>query len=117
MKHNPEKLFKMWVSDGTNELALPLDEDLRSKPIFRKVRSSINGPWVSDNEGATYNWFQTQLKKLGEATGFKLPVGPYAFRRGAGEAFDSSSTLLSLYNATGYELTHFKATLAKPSEI
>ena len=110
MKHNPKKLsqnlikklFEMWVSDGTNELALPFDEDVWSKPIFRKVRSSVTGPRVSDDEAATYNWFQTKLKMLGEITGFKLPVGPYAFRRGAGEAFDSSSRLLSAYNAIEY---------------
>jgi hypothetical protein len=105
MKHNPKKLsqklikklFEMWVSDGTNELPLPFDEDVWSKPIFRKVRSSVTGRRVSGNEAATYNWFQTKLKMLGEVAGFKLPVGPYAFRRGAGEAFDSSSTLFSVF--------------------
>lgn len=54
--------------------------------ILHKRRESI----VSADLSATDDWLRDKLRTLGDVVGFDLPVGPYCFRRGAGDAFDSS---------------------------
>ena len=58
--------------------------------IFRKSIRSVLGIEISDDH-LPYEALNTRLKKVGELTGFSLPVGAYCFRRGNGEALDNSS--------------------------
>jgi len=88
---SPEQLFQLKVTPGLNELQLPINEKWGSTPVFRRLASSVNGVVVSADVPATDDWLRDKLKMLGEVVGFDLPVGPYCFRRGAGEAFDGSS--------------------------
>jgi len=88
---SPEQLFQLKVTPGLNELQLPIKEAYGSTPVFRRLASSVNGVVVSVDVPATDEWLRDKLKMLGEVVGFDLPVGPYCFRRGAGEAFDGSS--------------------------
>lgn len=55
---------------------------------------------VSNTVTLTTQWLQEKMKHLGEVVGFALPVGPYCFRRGNGEALDNSS--LSLARLDGW---------------
>jgi hypothetical protein len=60
------------------------------KSLFRSLKSSHRGKEVSDTATITDKWLRERMKHLGEVTSFELPVGPYCFRRGNGEALDSS---------------------------
>lgn len=88
---NPEELFQLRVPQGLNQLPLPFREEWCSVPVFRRLSTSVYGVRIAPNLAATDNWLRDKLKALGNATGFEVPVGPYCFRRGAGEALDSSS--------------------------
>ena len=87
----PDQLFRLKVTLGLHEQRLPIKEEWQQVPIFRRLKNEAAGVVVSPDSAATATWLRDKLKALGRATGFYLPVGPYCFRRGAGEAFDSSS--------------------------
>ncbi|KAK0858525.1 hypothetical protein LTR87_017765 [Friedmanniomyces endolithicus] len=86
----PDQLFSLEVPTDLRQLKLPIKQTLGDKPIFRTVVKTANGYEVSPTDAATYDWLNQQLKRLGAETGFELPVGAYAFRRGSGEALDDS---------------------------
>jgi len=90
----PEKLFLLRVPAGLNQQELPIENSMIGVPIFRRLESTVKGVRVSSTAAATDNWLRGRLATLGVITGFELPVGPYCFRRGNGEALDSSSTSL-----------------------
>lgn len=87
----PAELFRLRVTPGLHEQRLPIKEDWQRTPIFRRLKNEAHGVVVSPDLAATASWLRDKLNALGKATGLYLPVGPYCFRRGAGEAFDSSS--------------------------
>lgn len=87
----PEQLFRLKVTPGLHEQRLPIKEEWQRTPIFRRLKHEAHGVVVSPDLAATASWLRDKLNALGKATGFYFPVGPYCFRRGAGEAFDSSS--------------------------
>lgn len=88
----PEQLFRLRVPPGLNQQELPIKEEMTGVPLFRRLESTVHGLRVSAAAAATDNWLRGRLASLGAVTGFELPVGPYCFRRGNGEALDSSST-------------------------
>ena len=90
----PEQLFRLRVPPGLNQQELPIKNSMSEVPLFRRLERSCNGINVSAAAAATDKWLRERMKDLGEVTGFALPVGPYSFRRGNGEALDSSSTSL-----------------------
>ena len=93
----PEQLFGLRVPPGLNQQPVPIKDSMSGVPVFRRLESTVYGLRVSRTAAATDDWLRGQLASLGEVTGFELPVGPYCFRRGNGEALDSSSeSLLSL---------------------
>lgn len=88
----PEDLFQLKVLPGLNQQEVPIKKSKMDWPLFRGLRSGQNGHEVSETERVTDKWLRDRMKHLGEVTGFDLPLGPYCFRRGNGEALDSSST-------------------------
>lgn len=87
----PEAFFRLRVPSMLNQQELPIKESMATVPIFRKLVHTVHGLQVSPTLPATYNWLRDRLETLGAVTGFDLPVGSYCFRRGSGEALDSSS--------------------------
>ena len=90
----PDQLFRLRVPAGLNQQELPIKNSMSEVPLFRRLMRSHYGIEVSDTAAATDKWLRERMKHLGEVTGFALPVGPYCFRRGNGEALDSSSAFL-----------------------
>lgn len=97
----PKELAKLRVPPGLHQLAVPIKTSKRETPLFRRLERNRYGTVVSQDKPATDQWFRDTLRRLGDITGFELPVGPYCFRRGAGEAFDSSSQYLSAIGIAG----------------
>ena len=87
----PEQLFQLRVPAGLNQQPLPIKESKFGVPLFRRLEASVHGVRVSPNVAATDSWLRETMAKVGIVTGFELPVKPYCFRRGNGEALDSSS--------------------------
>ena len=92
----PEELTKLCVPPGLHQLPVPIKSSKGEVSLFRRLERTRHGTDVSQDNAATDQWFRDTLRRLGDITGFELPVGPYCFRRGAGEAFDSSSTSSSV---------------------
>ena len=88
----PEQLFRLRVPAGLNQQELPIKDSMIGVPLFRRLENTVHGLQVSPVAAATDNWLRGRMETLGAVTGFELPVGPYCFRRGNGEALDSSST-------------------------
>jgi hypothetical protein len=87
----PEELFRLRVLPDSGEQRLPIKDEMAEVPLFRRLERTVQGFQVSEDAGATDTWLRESMAKLGAITGFELPVGPYCFRRGAGEALDNSS--------------------------
>ena len=87
----PAELFELRVPPGLKQLEVPIKSSKMEMLLFRSLRASHHGKEVSDSATITDQWLRERTKHLGDVTGFKLPVGPYCFRRGNGEAIDSSS--------------------------
>ncbi|KAK5109961.1 hypothetical protein LTR85_001800 [Meristemomyces frigidus] len=87
----PERLFQLRIPSYLNQLELPIRESIGEIPIFRTIEHTAHGNVVSRDSGATSQWLRDQFKRWGEITGFELPLKPYGFRRGNGEALDSSA--------------------------
>ena len=92
--NGPEQLFQLRVPPGLNQQEVPIKESKLDLPLFRGLEGSYQGIKVSDTATITAKWLRERMKHLGEVTGFALPVGPYCFRRGNGEALDNSSLSL-----------------------
>jgi hypothetical protein len=78
-----------------NQQEVPIKDSKMEMPLFRGLEGSYQGIKVSDTATTTATWLRERMKHLGEVTGFALPVGPYCFRRGNGEALDNSSLSLT----------------------
>ncbi|KAK5736002.1 hypothetical protein LTS12_026303 [Elasticomyces elasticus] len=87
----PDKLSSLRVPKNLHQLSIPIKESLAAVPIFRAVTQNASGYMISPTAQATANWLRQQFKRWGEGTGFELPLKPYGFRRGHGEALDSSA--------------------------
>lgn len=88
---SPEQLFQLRVPPALNQQEVLIKNSKMEMPLFRSLKRSHRGNEVSDTATITDKWLRERIKYLGEVTGFELPVGPYCFRRGNGEALDSSS--------------------------
>jgi hypothetical protein len=86
----PAELFELRIPPGKRELVIPIDEAKADLPLFRGVERTVQGTRIS-REAVTENWLRERLRPLGEVTSFDWIVKPYSFRRGHGEALDSSS--------------------------
>ena len=95
-KFGPEKLFSLRIPLGMHELPVPIKKSIGEVALFRKIVSTVQGVEVS-HKAVLEDWLRERLRRLGEITGFKALLKPYCFRRGHGEALDSSS--MSLTNA------------------
>ncbi|KAK5690953.1 hypothetical protein LTR17_025809 [Elasticomyces elasticus] len=87
----PDKLFSLRVPKNLHSLSILIKESLAAIPVFRAVTQDASGYLISPTAQATANWLRQQFKRWGEATGFELPLKSYGFRRGHGEALDSSA--------------------------
>ncbi|KAK1030734.1 hypothetical protein LTR74_018986, partial [Friedmanniomyces endolithicus] len=85
----PETLFDLRIPPGKRELVIPIKRSKAELPLFRRVEHTTYGLRVSC-QAVTENWLRERLHLLGQVTGFDPPVKPYCFRRGHGEALDSS---------------------------
>lgn len=88
---SPEQLFRLRIPPGQKQLPVPLKEELAETFLFRRCRSTVYGVRISDDEALTYCTLLSQMTNLGKITGMDLPTGPYACRRGNGQALDNSS--------------------------
>lgn len=81
----------LFRSCGLEQRELPIKDSMTGVPLFRRREGTVHGLGVSAVAAATDNWLHGRLAMLGAVTGFELPIGPYCFCRGDGEALDSSS--------------------------
>ena len=88
---SPEHLFRLRIPAGQKQLPLPLKEEMKAVPLFRRCKSTVHGVQISDEEALADSTLRPQMITLGSITGMELPTGPYTFRRGNGEALDNSS--------------------------
>ena len=86
-----EQLFRLRIPAGQKQLSLPLKEEMKAVPLFRRCKSTVRGVRISDEEALADSTLRPQMITLGSITGMELPTGPYTFRRGNGEALDNSS--------------------------
>ncbi|GIZ43092.1 hypothetical protein CKM354_000633300 [Cercospora kikuchii] len=87
---SPAELFELRIPPGKRELRIPIKQSKAELPLFRRTERTVRGLRVS-NDAVTENWLRERLRQLGTITNFEMPVKPYCFRRGHGEALDSSS--------------------------
>jgi len=85
----PKSFYNLKVLPGQGEQRMPWKDAMEDVYLFRKSVRTAFGVELSD-EHLPYNALRTRLLKVGELTGFALPVGAYCFRRGNGEGLDSS---------------------------
>jgi hypothetical protein len=89
----PEQLFRLRIPDSLNQLVLPTKDSMSKQPIFRSTVKTAYGVQICPTKQMTASNLRSSFAKWGQITGFELPLKPYAFRRGNGEALDSSSKL------------------------
>ncbi|KAF1814282.1 hypothetical protein P152DRAFT_465179 [Eremomyces bilateralis CBS 781.70] len=90
---SPKQLSRLDIEPGHNQLLLPLRSDLDDVPIFRKAIKTPEGWEISKDEPLEYSTIRYAMKKVGELTGFKLLLRPYALRYGAGKAFNENGNV------------------------
>jgi len=88
----PSRLYSLKIPAGQGQLLIPWKESIKDTYLFRKLLRTPLGTEMSDDH-LSYDFLRTQLRKVGELTGFAFPVGAYCFRRGNGEALDNSSDI------------------------
>ena len=86
----PEQLFRLRIPDSLNQLVLPTKDSILKQPIFRSTVQTAYGVQICPTKQMTASNLRNSFSKWGQITGFELPLKPYAFRRGNGEALDSS---------------------------
>jgi hypothetical protein len=84
------QIFRLKLRPDQNELQLLFEDSMADIPIFRTCERALNGIQVSPDRPLTDAFIRSMMKKAAKITGINVPVGPYTFRRGAGEAFDHS---------------------------
>ena len=96
-----ENLFKLGVLPGKREQVLDWHDSWLNRPIFRRTEQTVRGTQISKCEPWTATSLSARLKRVGIVTGMDLPTGAYTFRRGNGEALDSSSKFLLRISNSG----------------
>ena len=86
-----EQLFRLRIPAGQKQLSLPLKEEMKAAPLFRRCKSTVQGVQISDEEALADSTLRPQMITLGGITGMEQPTGPYTFRRGNGEALNNSN--------------------------
>ena len=86
-----EQLFGLRVGSNQQELPIPITDTKAGEWLFRRLESTVHGLSVSPVAPVADNWLRESMARLSAVTSFELLVGPYCFRRGAGEALDSIS--------------------------
>lgn len=112
----PSRLYSLKIPAGQGQLLIPWKESIKDTYLFRKLLRTPLGTEMSDDH-LSYDFLRTQLRKVGELTGFAFPVGAYCFRRGNGEALDNSCMFKIAQLLTGLPTANVrtKRTSAKPS--
>lgn len=88
------QIFGLRLRSDQNELHLPFKDSVLDSPVFRSCERALEGIRISSDQPLTSDFISSKIKLAAKITGIKAPVGPYTFRRGAGEAFDNSSKYL-----------------------
>nr|POE75084.1 hypothetical protein CFP56_78196 [Quercus suber] len=114
---SPAQLFTLRIPPGKRELRIPIKQSKAELPLFRKTMRTVHGIEVSQ-KAVTESWLRERLKDLGTISNFDVLVKPYCFRRGHGEALDSSSvsSLIAPWSRRRHIANVLQATLATPSE-
>lgn len=86
---SPDKLRRLDIHPGEQELRLPLKESLGDTLVFRKAIKTLTGYKMS-TDGIPYSTMAPWIKRIGELTGFKLSTIPYTLRYNAALQFDKS---------------------------
>ena len=84
----PNQLFRLRVPDMLNQLVLPTKQSLSDRPIFQDTMQTAYGIRMNPSKPLSSSKLRTYFSRWGQITGFELPLKPYAFRRGNGEALD-----------------------------
>jgi hypothetical protein len=114
---SPEQLSKLEIPPGSNQLPLPLDPKKSSMPVFRRAIRELGGWVISSTEPLPYNVLYKVMVKLGQITGFKQILRPYALRYGAGKAFNEDGQLTLLNRAAILTQCYLQETLVKRFRI
>lgn len=86
-----EQLFRLRIPPGQKQLPVPLKEEMRYIPLFRRSENTVNGVRISNDQALPDSAPRSWMVTLGCVTGMELRTGPYTFRRGTGAALDNSS--------------------------
>ena len=66
-----------------------MKDSVTKQPVFRSTVRTAYGIQICSTKQMTASNLRSSFSKWGQITGFELPLKPYAFRRGNGEALDS----------------------------
>jgi hypothetical protein len=87
---SPEKLSRLDIEPGCNQLPLPFKQEMANLPVFRCTKRTLLYWAISPTEPLTYSVIRSSMRKIGQITGFKQVIRSYALRYGAGKAFDEN---------------------------
>ncbi|PZD23864.1 DUF3435 domain containing protein [Pyrenophora tritici-repentis] len=94
----PERLFRLDIRPECNSLEVPIRKEVADLCVFRRYRQTATKRTIT-NEQLPYPTLKTQMKDVGEITGFKDVARPYCLRYGAANAFDKDgNTSVDLRN-------------------
>lgn len=89
-----KQLLHLRIPPGCEELKLLLKQELDGVPVFRQTSQQFEGSVPSEDQPLPYSTILRWMREVGFIRGFKALIHPYVFRRGAGQALNSSSTCL-----------------------
>ena len=86
-----ERISKLDIPSGYQQLPLHLKPEMADIPVFRKSIRTPYGWQISPDQQLPYTTLLKWWKRVGELTGL-LDVRPYCLRYGAGNAFNQSGS-------------------------
>ena len=87
---SPSCLASLDIHKGEKELPLPLRDDLKETPIFRRAIKTLVGYEMSADKPISYQMMAQWVRRIGEILGLEYPTIPYNLRYNAANEFDRS---------------------------
>jgi hypothetical protein len=96
---SPEKLSRLTIPLGCNELLLRLNWMLDNIPMFWKAVRTLNGWNISSNKLLSYSTLLPWIQTLGEVTRFAQVTHSYSLRYAGGKTFNENGKCCNLFYA------------------
>jgi hypothetical protein len=85
------KLYSLRVPDGKGQQEVQLQDALLDKYVFCQVDREITGYRIVLEKRMTASTLRSQMRRVGQITGFEDVVKPYCLRYAGAKAFNNSS--------------------------